>query len=174
LSHLSYENKTKFENTYFAGGIWVMNVKKIREDNLEKKMLEVINDDSIEKKWNDQDIMNISCNNKVKYISLRYISYPYLMDIIAQEGFQSHYTREELLESLYKPKILHFAAWKPWKDSSIKRADIWWDVFTELNLKKTKIFTDKSLLLKQMKLRDQIRLKIYAALSKKLKRKGWV
>ncbi|MDR2772543.1 MAG: glycosyltransferase family 8 protein, partial [Elusimicrobiota bacterium] len=39
LSHLSYENKTKFENTYFAGGIWVMNVKKIREDNLEKKML---------------------------------------------------------------------------------------------------------------------------------------
>lgn len=172
LSHLSKENYEKLKDTYFSGGIWVMNLEKIRRDNLEEKMIEIVNDDNIAKKWNDQDVMNIACDNKVKYISLRYISYPYLMDVISKEGFQSHYAQEELLESLYKPKILHYAAWKPWKHRETKKADIWWDIFTELGLRKTRIF--KIFDYNKLSLKNKMRYKVWKYFDSILKEKGIV
>jgi lipopolysaccharide biosynthesis glycosyltransferase len=133
-------------------------------------MLEIVSDDSIVKKWNDQDIMNIACDNKVKYLSLRYVSYPYLMDMMSQDGFQSHYTYQELIESIYKPKIIHYAAWKPWKNNDCKKADIWWDIFNELELPKTRIF--KIFSYEKLKLKNKIRYKIWKHLDGVLKDRG--
>lgn len=123
----------KFKDTYFAGGIWILNLKKIREDNLEKRMAEIICDDSIVKAFNDQDVMNIACDNNVKNISLRYISYPYLERFIeASKGhFKSSYTPFELWESIYYPKIIHYAAFKPWNGKA-RKSEIWFAALDEL------------------------------------------
>ncbi len=139
LSHLRSDHYEKFKDSYFAGGIWVMNLKKIREDHLENKMIEIIKDDSIVKRWNDMDIMNIACDNKVEFIPLNYISYPYLRERILQKDFISHYSRDELYDSLINPKIIHYAAIKPWNGSPNK-AEIWWEIFDYLDLPKNKIF----------------------------------
>lgn len=156
LSHLKKEHYEKFKNSYCGGGIWVMNLSKIREDDLEQKMTEIINDDTIIKRWNDQDIMNIACDNKIEFIPLNYISYPYLPELLKNPKFTSHYTREEMYDSIVNPKIIHYAAEKPWNGNP-KRAEIWWIIFNYLNLPKTGIFTEKKLI-------DNIKRKKYKRL----------
>lgn len=141
LSHLKPEHYDMLKDSYIGGGIWVMNLKKIREDNLEQKMIDVIKDDTIVKRWNDQDIVNISCENKVAYIPLNYISYPYLDDLLQNENFVSHYSNEEMYDSIINPKIIHYAAAKPWQYTA-KKAEVWWEIFHYLKLPKTEIFQD--------------------------------
>ena len=141
LAHLKPEHFKMLEDTYFAGGIWVLNLKKIREDNLEKRFIEIIQDNTIVKHWPDQDIMNIACENKVAYIPLNYISYPDLLDLLSDKNFVSHYTKEELFDSIFNPKIIHFAAFKPWNNDT-QFANLWWAYFYYLGLKKTSIFKD--------------------------------
>lgn len=140
LSHLSEENYEKFKDSYFAGGIWVLNLKKIREDNLELKMINIINDDTIIKRWNDQDIMNLACDNKVEFLPLNYISYPYLHSFMKESNFISHYSRQELFHSIIFPKIIHYAGHKPWNSTKCYLSQIWWQIFDYLQLPKTKIF----------------------------------
>ena len=141
LSHLKPEHYEMLHDKYISGGIWVMNLKKIREDNLEEKMLKIIDDISIEKRFPDQDIVNIACEGKVGFIPLNYISYPYLIDLLQEKDFISDYTREELYDSIINPKIIHFAANKPWNNNP-KYSNLWWTYFNYLNLEKTKIFKD--------------------------------
>lgn len=141
LSHLKPEHYEMLKDKYLAGGIWVMNLKKIREDNLEERMIDVIKDDTIIKRWNDQDIVNISCQGKVGYLPLNYISYPYMIDLLGKPDFISHYSREELYDSIINPKIIHFAASKPW-NSNVNYSSLWWTIFNYLELSKTSIFKE--------------------------------
>ena len=163
LSHLKPEHYEMLHDKYIAGGIWVMNLKKIREDNLEKRMIEVIQDETILKRWNDQDVINISCEGKVGFIPLNYISYPYLLDFLRDPKFESDYTREELYDSIINPKIIHFAAFKPW-NSNPNYSRLWWTIFDYLNLKKTNIF--KELATKDTTLRERLKTKKYRKLFK--------
>lgn len=141
LSHLKPEHYNVLKDTYIAGGIWVLNLEKIREDNLESKMQEILEDETIIKRWNDQDIMNIACNNKVKHIPLNYIAYPYMLSHLQLPDFVSHYSQEELWDSIINPKIIHYADQKPWK-ANVRYSDLWWDIFYYLNLPKTHIFEE--------------------------------
>lgn len=141
LSHLKPEHYEKLKDHYFAGGIWVMNLIQIRADNLEQKMWDVIRDETIIKRWNDQDIMNIACDNKVAYIPLNYIAYPYMIQFLEAPSFQSHYTRDELWDSIINPKIVHYADIKPWKNR-VRYGELWWDIFKFLNLPTTSIFEE--------------------------------
>ena len=141
LSHLDEKHYNMLKNSYLGGGIWVMNLKKIREDKLEQKIINIINDNSIIKRWPDQDIINIVCENKVEFLPLNYISYPYLNDLLKKQDFVSTYSREELFDSIINPKIIHYAAVKPWNGSPHKK-EIWWEIFNYLELPKTKIFKD--------------------------------
>lgn len=136
FGYMKPEYAEKFKDTYFAGGIWLLNLKKIRDDNLENKMIEIICDDSIVKASNDQDIMNFACDNNVEYISLRYISYPYLESSISKmkEPFKTSYSNFEIWESIYYPKILHYAARKPWNGKA-RKSEVWFAALDELPIK---------------------------------------
>ena len=139
LSHLPRKYYEKLKDCYIAGGIFVLNADMIRRDHLEDKMIETIKDHSIPKRWLDQDILNIACDTKVGYIPLSYISYPYLIDLLKDPNFSSHYSREELYDSILKPKIIHFAGQKPWKEKT-NYGSLWWSYYHYLNLPRTSIF----------------------------------
>lgn len=142
LSHLSKENYELLKDSYLAGGLLVFNLKKIRNDNLEEKMFSVIMDDTIEKRWNDQDILNISCKGKVNFLKLNYISYPYLYENLVDRDnplMSRLYTRDELYDSLINPYIIHFAAKKPW-NSQPNYSNLWWTIFDYLKLPQSSIF----------------------------------
>jgi len=95
----------------------------------------------IEKHWPDQDVIKIACNGKIPFIPLNYISYPYLIDFLENPEFTSDYTREELYDSIINPKIIHFAAQKPW-NSNPKYSNLWWSIFKYLELQETGIFSN--------------------------------
>lgn len=143
LSHLKPEHYAMLSDKYIGGGIWVMNLKKIREDDIETKMVDVIKDETIVKRWNDQDIVNIACNGKVSFLPLNYISYPYLIDLLKKSDFVSDYSREELYDSILHPKIIHFAADKPWNRNP-NYSSLWYTYFYYLNLKETSIFNKET------------------------------
>lgn len=170
LGHLSREHYEIFKDTYFAGGIWVLNTDEIRKDNIEETMMNIISDNAVNKKWPDQDIMNIACDNKVEYLSLRYISYPYMLDKLYADGFVSHFSIEECIESIISPKILHYASVKPWNGDPRKK-EIWLDIFNKLNIPKTDIFRRVP---KKMSWRNKLRYKIWLKLGNNLKKKGLI
>ena len=143
LSHLKKEHYNLLKDKYLAGGIWLMNLKKIRDDKIEDYMIDIINDKTIIKRWNDQDVMNIACNGKVGFIPLRYISYPDMLTFLQDEKFVSEYSRDELYDSLISPKIIHFANKKPWKTNT-NYSTLWWTYFLFLNLNKTHIFAENN------------------------------
>lgn len=158
LSHYKKEYADLLKDNHLCGGIWVMNLKKIRNDALEDRMLEIIKDTSIEKKFPDQDIMNIACNGEIDFIPLNYISYPYMMDLLEIPDFKSHYTKDELYDSIINPKIIHFAACKPWNNNP-KYSNLWWTFFNYLGLEKTDIFKN---------INEENKIKKYKKKNKKL------
>lgn len=140
LAHLPLKERDRLDSEYFAGGILVFNLAQIRKDNLEDEMLKVINDDTVVKKFPDQDVMNIACKGKVAYLPLNYIAFPYLLDYLQKPDFVSHYSRDELFDSIINPKILHFAAFKPWNREGPYWEE-WWAIFRYLNLPKMSLIT---------------------------------
>ena len=78
LSHLKPIVLEFLKDCYLCGGIWVLNLDLIRKDNLENKMRKIIADDSIVKRWPDQDIMNIACEGRVTFLPLNYIACVYI------------------------------------------------------------------------------------------------
>lgn len=134
IGHLSPEYVEKLKDSYFCGGILVMNLQKIRQDNLEEKMITVIRDDTIVKKFPDQDVLNIVCENKVAYIPLNYAAVTYLPELLLRPDFVSHYSRDELYDSIINPKIIHYAGFKPWR-AKVPYDDAWWTIYHFLNLK---------------------------------------
>lgn len=134
IEHLSPEYVEKLKDSYFGSGILVMNLQKIRQDNLEEKMIAVMRDDTIVKGFPDQDVLNIVCEKKVAYLPLNYVSLPYLPEYLKRPDFVSHYSRDELYDSLINPKIIHYAGPKPWKEK-LPYDDAWWIIYHYLNLK---------------------------------------
>ena len=128
-AHLGEPHFSQLRSSYIAGGIWVLNCLAIRKNRLEDKLLEVMRDSAITKKWPDQDIMNIACAGQVQHLPLRYISYADIHKIVKAIGEVTNYKQEDLWEFYYSPTILHYAAFKPWTLQSKMLMD-WWSEYS--------------------------------------------
>ena len=113
---------------YFLSGFLLMNLSKIREDNLTSKFVELAKNNNY--KYQDQDIMNIVCKDKI--VSIPYV---YSMTIAAFEAvsmgtdllktkyMSNPYDRDPLLYS-----NIHYNGVKPWKDWC-PNLDQWWECY---------------------------------------------
>ena len=54
---------------YTNAGVLLMNLKKIRQDNLTQKFIELLENNYLDQ---DQDILNVACYKKIKNIHLKY------------------------------------------------------------------------------------------------------
>jgi lipopolysaccharide biosynthesis glycosyltransferase len=93
-------------NHYFNSGVMLLNLKKMREDNIEAKCFEFIKKSPEKIKWVDQCVLNaVFCEN-VKFVDIHY-------------NFQYNYSIKDIQwqENKCKSKIiiLHFvSSKKPW------------------------------------------------------------
>ncbi len=133
LGHFSPENFARVRDSYVSGAIWVMDLATIRRDQLENRMLEIIRDPGITKLWPDQDVVNLVCGDRVAFIPLNYCGMSYLREMMDTKGFASHYSRDELFDSVLRPKILHYAGRKPWRERTPWES-AWWNVAEYLQL----------------------------------------
>ena len=112
---------------YFLSGFLLMNLSKIRKDNLTSKFIDLAKNNY---KYQDQDIMNIVCKDKIVPIP-----YVYSMTVAA---FEAVSMKTSLLKTKYMynpydndPLIysnIHYNGVKPWTDWC-PNMDQWWECY---------------------------------------------
>ncbi len=111
--------RIKDMDQYINSGVLLVNTKKIREDNLEKKFYEYIPYlKKIGSNFPDQDVINAVCYNKIKFLSP---IYNYSTSLHRYKGVMP----KEFLENFNakdkeKQIIIHYAGGdKPWKTNKV-------------------------------------------------------
>ena len=100
---------------YFNAGILVMDFKKLREFNFEKKAIKLLSNVTF-KVAQDQDVLNYIAKGKVTFIDPKWNVMP-------------------LGEMVDNPHIVHFnLIYKPWKHKNIMYEEYFWDTANKLNL----------------------------------------
>lgn len=125
-----YEDYAKYldipdMHTYVNAGFMIFNLKKIREDGINKKMINAI---GAGYKYMDQDIINKLCYGKIKMLPLRYDFFTDYYGGISKQKLAG-YSLEELDATEQKIAVYHFVGiFKPWVCTRIAVNQIWWDV----------------------------------------------
>lgn len=130
LSHIWNENLIKFnywnkfdKNTYINSGVVVMNLQKIRDDNLEKQWENMVNDAYF---YVDQDIINIVCKNKIGFLPLKYNIPAYLdNNTLLNYEKENIYEKSFIEDAINNPSVIHYAGEKPWDNPNILNSYYW-------------------------------------------------
>lgn len=114
------------QGKYLQSGFIILNSKKIIQDKLMDRFKDLA---KLKLKFQDQDILNLSCQDKVFYLPLKYnmTDYSYYFINKKQEELLSIYNKSEINESLNIGNI-HYNGHKPWKKYSVN-FDIWWEYY---------------------------------------------
>ena len=126
VPHIRYGVGLKYSEPYINAGILLMNVKKMKEDNLENRFVDYITALNGKIPCHDQGVINHVCRGKIQLISPNYnVMTPmfyYLADEIrAFYELDEYYSDKEMEEARQAPKIVHFTAgWyiRPWFSGS--------------------------------------------------------
>lgn len=111
-----------------GGGYLVANLKKIRSDNIEARFLERLKRDANRILQAEQDIINLVCAGKIKFLPLNNLVCTYLYDLYDKNSLvdEEHYTAKELMNAMANPIQLHYAtAIKPWNTPYCTKSEIW-------------------------------------------------
>ncbi len=127
---------------YFNSGVLLMNLKKMRCENLSQQMIKNLK--AIEVEFPDQDVLNICCKGKIQplppyFNSIRTFFLPQYKD-----KFLEIYTQQDL-QKVSEYGNIHYTGEKPWKAFTVE-FDIWWKHFDKLpNVLKKQLNIDKKL-----------------------------
>ena len=115
-------------NQYINAGILVMNLQKIREDNMKKKFNDFI--PTLESRrlyLNDQDVLNATCYDKIKFISPEYNAMQHLEFNYDVMGILVDcYDMQEWKKACIDPAIVHYtSSAKPWKGCNCRFYNEW-------------------------------------------------
>lgn len=111
---------------YIQAGFIVMNNQAILRDNIHTQF----------KKWSDkklkfqdQDILNIVCKDKIYYLPMEYnmTDYSYMFAMRKRSLLQDLFSEEEIDNALKRGNI-HYNGHKPWNKYSVN-FDIWWEYY---------------------------------------------
>ena len=109
-------------DSYFNAGVLLMNLGLIRKDNKQREFISLINE---EFSSFDQDILNVSCSGKVKYLDMKYNMMTKLCYFVIR--FMTMFiNRKELKSARKNPSIIHYAdREKPWDYANLPYNTIW-------------------------------------------------
>ena len=106
----------------------VYNLNKMRKDNLESFFLKCVESNYLRILQLEQDVINLCCSPKIKFLPLKYMMCTYVYDLYkTDEDFDNDetFSRLELTEAMENPVALHYSGHKkPWKEDCTK-AEEW-------------------------------------------------
>lgn len=140
-----YSNRELVQNSpkYFNSGVMLLNLKKMREDNITEKLIETkkkMQDRSLM----DQNVLNVVFGMNTKLLPIKY-NFLYINLLRAEKN--KYFTMQELnemygtdyesLDMIRKDSyIIHFSSKdKPWKFYDVRLADEWFDYFMQSPVK---------------------------------------
>ncbi|MDR2033858.1 MAG: glycosyltransferase family 8 protein [Helicobacteraceae bacterium] len=113
IPNLKLPNNFRYVNT----GVCLCNLKKWREDNMEKLFFDVAVEYHSALKFPEQDILNIACAPKILKLSHTWNAMP----------LQEYIVKKEKEEAFANPHIIHYAGYnKPWIYLDAPYADLFW------------------------------------------------
>lgn len=120
------------DDEYVCDGVMVVNLKKLREDNMVSKFksfIEQYNDKLIQ---HDQTVINAVCYGKIGILPPRFGMFnygkkgPIIRDYVDRLTSKNKYTYEEMENALNNLVVLHCVC-KPWQEAGCSFADTWWE-----------------------------------------------
>ncbi|WP_292185480.1 glycosyltransferase family 8 protein [Butyrivibrio sp.] len=130
MAQFDYNSSKPDPEGYVNSGFLVMNLKKIREDNLVSRFLELSKERFL---FGDQDVINIACKDKILYLDLKYnalVKYRFLS--FKEKNYADFITKyfsvKEIHEAIDKPVVIHYAQpLKPWHTPYNYKGNYWYD-----------------------------------------------
>ena len=110
---------------YVNAGMLIMNLKKIREDNMTEKFIELLKKNYTDR---DQDVLNVACYGKILTLPPKY---NLLVQRIKENSplLKNIYKEKDILEAKISPNIVHYCfAKKPWNSLGIYMEEYWWNI----------------------------------------------
>lgn len=115
-----------------GGGLLVMNLKKMRDDDMEAKLVEYLEANAYRLKQAEQDVLNIVLYPKIKLLPIRAMVCTYLYDIYETRANLSDIDKVWLKKATENPIQIHYAgAQKPWNAPTCTKSDIWFGYLTK-------------------------------------------
>lgn len=120
---------------YVNAGVLLMNLAKMRRDNLEETFGRLLEREFTSQ---DQDILNVACYGKIRLIHFKFnamTKYPLYSDQAYENTkyLQKWIEKDEWDNGRRNPAIIHYAdKKKPWNDMSSLYAREWWEVVNGL------------------------------------------
>lgn len=111
---------------YLQSGFIMLNNRVIRQANLVKRFKDLAKQ---KLKYQDQDILNLACGERVLYLPAKYnmTDYSYYYAMREPSNLKGYITSEELPTALSSGN-LHFNGHKPWKKYCVN-FDTWWEYY---------------------------------------------
>ena len=107
---------------HFNAGVLLINLKKWRDDDLERKFLDLIIENDGEVHHNDQGIINTVCRGNILKVHPKFnILSPFFevsySDVLRWNNLDEYYSKEVVKEAVDKPVFIHltqFVYGRPW------------------------------------------------------------
>ena len=135
IEAITYINKFKYTGNrpdpsgYVNAGFLYLNLKKMRQDNLVSEFIKMSKERLL---FADQDILNITCKDHIKFLDLKY-------NVLVKYRFvnfrQNHYSDfvskyfsiSEIHEAIDTPVMIHYAQpTKPWQCKYVYKGPFWY------------------------------------------------
>ncbi len=118
--------------TYFNSGVMLLNLNKLRQDNIPERLLEYkMNSTSV--KYMDNDCFNAVFKDNVYFLNPKYNYF-----------IVNEYLYEKETSSKIFPLIIHFTSSKPWQKYGVKFGRKWDNYYVMCNFGGGAIFEQKS------------------------------
>lgn len=123
ISGLKWAANLKTDDVYINAGVLCMNLKKMRDDNVENKCIKYIKARNGKIFFNDQTVINDLMHKKIKIFPAKYnVITPILINgykaMRLKNDYTNYYSEEEINDAIRHPILLHFVGGnyvgRPW------------------------------------------------------------
>lgn len=117
---------------YINAGVLIVNADLIRQKQLCKVWGKYLSNEFV---YQDQDIINMTCDGFIQALSPQYnVTYSIMDDITCNQMSEENLWKEtDIKKARDNPMIIHYAGKKPWNDMSVFNAKYWWNIVLEDN-----------------------------------------
>lgn len=123
------------DDHYICAGVMLINLEKLRQDNMETKFDAFIKENNDKLEQHDQTVINVLCHENIGILPAKYGIFN-LIDAESAQQYargliaQNRYTEEEMIAAFEQPVILH-CIWKPWWTNGGERNQELWLSYAE-------------------------------------------
>lgn len=147
LAHIDIDLEAHYQGSLgldpcnvICSGFLVMDCATMRRENIKARFLELAKN---KYKFQDQDILNISCAGRIKMLEPKYSLLTYISTYAIAEGkerFAPLWTAEEVDEAMREGNV-HYNGNKPWR-TWCHNFDIWWEYYRKSPIYDEKFYFD--------------------------------